>query len=151
VRASKQERRDAERKRRAHEAAQKSANKKQRKAERQAEAQRVNEQQRAAEQQALAERRARQGTARKRSKPEAEQPKATTSAIAKRVPKRVRREQAAPARPATDNRAPAVREAAAQKTPVTIEERGAKKLIVPFLIALLFAVTLGFALSRAQR
>ena len=31
-----------------------------------------------------------------------------------------------------------------------IEERGAKKLIVPILIALLFAVTLGFALSRAR-
>ncbi len=33
---------------------------------------------------------------------------------------------------------------------VIVEERGAKKLIVPLMIALLFAVTLGFALSRAR-
>gem|GEM_PF-1024668 len=150
VRASKQERRDAERKRRAHEAQQKSANKKQRKAERQAEAQRASELQRAAEQQALAERRARQGVARNRAKPKAQPAKHAAAAAAsatiatERTVKRARREKAAPVLPALET-LPAKRAA----RPV-IEERGAKKLIVPFLIALLFAVTLGFALSRAR-
>lgn len=154
VRVSKQERRDAERRRRAHEAQQKAANKKQRKAERQAEAQRASEQQRAAEQQALAERRARQGTARKRPKPKAAEPQADGTEPPKRIAKRVRREQVARAQPAPEPAAskhpPAAREAALQKPSVIVEERGAKKLIVPFLIAVLFAVTLGFALSRAH-
>ncbi len=138
VRLSKQQRRDAERKRRAHEAQQKSANKKQRKAERQAEAQRASEQLRAAEQQALAERRARQGVARKRPQPKVvnTEPAAT--------PKRVARAAAARTLPALES-LPAQRVA----RPI-VEERGAKKLIVPLLIALLFAVTLGFALSRAR-
>jgi len=149
VRASKQERRDAERKRRAHEAQQKAANKKQRKAERQAEAQRATEQLRAAEQQALAERRARQGVARKRPQPTAESAEAP-----KRITKRVRREQASRAKPALETlpakREATAREAAAREANVVVEERGAKKLIVPILIALLFAITLGFALSRAR-
>jgi hypothetical protein len=144
VRASKQERRDAERKRRAHEAQQKAANKKQRKAERQAEAQRASEQQRAAEQQALAERRARQGVARKRA-----QPKADSAEAPKRVTKRIRRELAAPT-PSSSEIASPKREVAPREARVIVEERGAKKLIVPFLIALLFAITLGFALSRAH-
>jgi len=144
LRASKQERRAAERKRRAHEAQQKAANKKQRKAERQAEAQRASEEQRAAEQQALAERRARQGVARKRPPPKVTSPKAESTEATKRTAKRVRREQATPLRSAPEI-VPSKRE-----SPAPVEERGAKKLIVPFLIALLFAVTLGFALSRAR-
>jgi len=149
LRASKQERRDAERKRRAHEAQQKAANKKLRKAERQAEAQRANEQLRKAEQQALAERRARQAGARKRA-----QPKPEAADTAKRTAKRIQREQSARTPPAAETmpakREPKARGANVNQAKAIREERGAKKLIVPLLIALLFAVTLGFALSRAR-
>src|SRR3954470_588369 len=70
LRGSKRERREIERQRRAHQAQQNSASKKQRKAERLALARQASEQLRLAEQQALAERQKRQAKpARKREKP----------------------------------------------------------------------------------
>lgn len=154
LRVSKRERREIERQRRAHQAQQNSASKKQRKAERLAAARQASELQRAAEQKALAERQQRQPKpARKRPKPsETTSTKgvvegAAGAATAKRVAKRTRREPAPAPRPVTP----------AQKAPITksepkpvVTERGFQKLIVPLLIALLVAVTLGFALSRAR-
>jgi len=108
---------------------------------------RPNERVRATEQQALAERRARQGVARKRAQPKAEA--AATPEAPKRTAKRARREQLARTQPAPET-LPAKREPGPRESKAVVEERGAKKLIVPILIALLFAVTLGFALSRAR-
>jgi hypothetical protein len=139
---SKQERREADRKRRAHQNQQTSEHKKQRKVERQAEARRAAEQQRLAEQQAIAERRARQAQKRAAASPE---PSATATAQ-KRITKR------APANRAASMASPALpQEPKALKTsPPVVVERGAKRLILPLLIAILVAVTLGFALSRAR-
>lgn len=147
--ATKRERREAERKRRAHEAAQKSASKKQRKATRREEARLASEQSRLAEERAAAERRARE-----EANLESKRAKASTHKKSdgerqkspKRVPKRVRHEHIRNARSsATDEVVEKIKPA-----PVVPVERGAKKLIVPLLIAILVAVTLGFALSRAR-
>ena len=149
LRASKQERREAERKRRAHEARQKASNKKERKAERQTEARKATEQLRASEQQALAERRARvlaPTPARKR-------PPATSEAAeaqnAKRAAKRERRASAPvgprPVRSASES-------APVKSQAVGVSERASNKFLIPVLIALavVFALTLGFALSRSS-
>ena len=144
--ASKQERREAERKRRAHEAQQKTSNKKERKAERQAEARRQGEQLRAVEQQAAAERSARTGERRKRAQAAAAVAAANGATSTKRSEKRARREQAAAAT-SVQAIAPAPKSSIA---PAIVEERGLKKLLPLILIAALVAVTLGFALSRAH-
>ena len=142
---SKRERREAERTRRAHQAQQTTASKKERKATRQAEARSVAEQLREAEQRAQAERRARKGAGRKRTPATAQ---ATERAQApKRVKKRERPEQPVIA-PSTD-RDSGLPESKKQLTRVG-SEGGAKKLLVPILLAILFAVTMGFALSRAR-
>ncbi|MET0790442.1 MAG: hypothetical protein ABW061_02885, partial [Polyangiaceae bacterium] len=142
----KRERREAERLRRAHQAQQNTASKKQRKAERLAAARQASERQRAAEQQALAERQKRQAKgARKRPKPGPEA--GEVAAPVKRVAKRTRREQPLPPRPI----APARQSLPAKSEPKpVVTERGLQRLIVPLLIAILVAVTLGFALSRAR-
>ena len=147
--ASKKDRREAERKRRAHEASQKAAQKRQRKAERRAEAVRVAEQARLAEAKASAERQAREGdnpsSSPKRAKVKAPKTESERSGNPKRVPKRVRHEHTRNARSIPDADEPQPKPA-----PIEPSERGAKKLILPLLIALLVAVTLGFALSRAR-
>jgi hypothetical protein len=154
VRATKQERRDAERKRRAHEAQQRSANKLSRKAERVAEARRQSEQLRAAEQHRRAERATRPPKARTQPAPRAAaQP--DSPARVKEGKRRARRDdsQTAVASPAL-GRAPAARERQVPASkeaarPVALES-GPKKLIIPLLLALLFALTFYFALSRAR-
>jgi hypothetical protein len=138
VRASKQERREADRKRRVHQAQQNSATKKERKAERQAAARRASEERMAREQQALAERRARQPRAPTRSEPE------DRTRAEKRSEKRVRREATAPVKP-PPSVAPVLRTA-----PRVQEERTLSKLVPIVLIALVLALSLGFALSRAR-
>ena len=138
LRATKQERREAERKRRAHEAQQKSANKKERKAERQAAARLASEQQRATEQAAEVERRARQKAARPRVKPRVEEDGAR---VEPRNAKRARRE---PVRVA-----PSV-VAVKREAPPIPAERTLTKLVPIVVIALVLAVSLGFALSRAR-
>ncbi|HTA89333.1 MAG TPA: hypothetical protein VK745_07155 [Polyangiaceae bacterium] len=149
VHASKRERRDAERKRRAHEAEQKSASKKQRKAARREEARLASERTRLAEERAQSERRAREeaNLAGKRAQaPTSKKADGERQKSPKRVPKRVRHEHVRSARSsATDEVVEKSKPA-----PVVPLERGAKKLIVPLLIAILVAVTLGFALSRAR-
>jgi hypothetical protein len=144
---TKRERREAERKRRAHEAQQKSATKKQRKAARREQARLASEQSRLAEEQASAERRSREaGTSTKRAQaPSGKAADGERSKSPKRVPKRVRHEHTRSTRGAV---AESVEKS--KPAPVIPVERGAKKLILPLLIAILVAVTLGFALSRAR-
>jgi hypothetical protein len=141
VLVSKQERREAERKRRAHEAQQRAANKKERKAERQAEARKASEHQRAAEQQALAERRARPASARQR-RPVSSEDKGAQSA--KRAAKRERR--AAP----LEREVPSPTKA--QPTVAVTTKGNSPKFLVPLFVVLaaVFAVSLGFALSRMR-
>lgn len=152
ARISKRERREAERQRRAHQSQQNSASKKQRKAERLAAARQASEKQRAAEQQARAEHQKRQALAAAERAKKSPPNGPGVEAAAKRVAKRTPREQTAAPRAVTS--APA-REIAASKSepkpskPVTVE-RGLQKLVVPLMIAVLVAVTLGFALSRVQ-
>lgn len=147
LRVSKKDRREAERKRRSHEAQQKSLHKKQRKAERREEALRKSEQNRLTELRALAERQAREKASApaKRSKPKAVQAESERASTPQRVPKRVRHEHTPSARSA------AVEPAETRKRPpIVATERGVRKLILPLMIAILVAVTLGFALSRAR-
>jgi DNA polymerase III gamma/tau subunit len=145
VRVSKKDRRDAERKRRSHEAQQKSLHKKQRKAERREEALRASEQNRLAELERQAQ--STQDASPKRAKPSAAKVKAEVERVRapKRVPKRVRHEHT---RSARSEPVEAVEKS--EPRPVVATERGARKLVLPLLIALLVAVTLGFALSRAH-
>lgn len=135
LRVSKQERREAERKRLLHQAKQKSVSKQQRKAARQEEARRAHEQRRA-EQQLQAERRA--AAEAKRPKPvakRAEEPSPRRSA------KRARREQAVSA-PQAD--LASVKSAA---LPVR-KERSSTTFIIIVALALAFGACLWFALSR---
>jgi hypothetical protein len=141
---SKQERRGAERRRRAHQAQQKVLSKKQRKAERLAQAQRESEQARAAAEQAQAARQAKAGSARKmpRQSRATSAPSLSRVPSAKRVTKQVRREERV---------RPAPRVVAAKSAPPpVIMDRGAKKLIPLIAIAVAFGVTLCFALLRAR-
>jgi len=142
LRATKQERREAERKRRAHEAQQKSANKKERKAERQAAARLASEQQRAAEQAAEVERRARQKAARPRV--QRVKPRAEAEDGARAEPRNVKRTRREPVRAA-----PSV-VAVKREAPPIPAERTLTKLVPIVVIALVLAVSLGFALSRAR-
>jgi hypothetical protein len=138
LRVTKQERREAERKRLAHQAQQKSANKQQRKLERQEEARRANDRRRA-EQQAEAQRRAEQSSSSKRSKPvKAERESSTPSP--KVIAKKARRQQPSRVTPA---------EAPASGRPVLANESGIKKLIPLVVIAVIVGGTLCFALLRA--
>jgi hypothetical protein len=135
VRVSKQDRRDAERKRLAHQAQQKSANKQQRKLERQEAARRATEQ-RQAEQRALAERRARTPT---KAPKAAAKPSAPS---AKRIAKQARGEQPSKATPPlTSTNATSAPRA---------QESALRKLIPLIAIALLVGGTLCFALLRAN-
>jgi hypothetical protein len=143
LRPSKRERREVERKRRAHQAQQNTASKKQRKAERLAAARQTSERQRAAEQQALAERQKRQSKA-LRKRPAKSEANETAAAPPKRVVKRTRREE--PRAAAEPKQSLPVK---SEPRPVVVES-GLKKLIVPLMLAILIAVTLGFALSRAR-
>jgi hypothetical protein len=150
LRASKRERRDAERKRLAHQAQQKSVSKQQRKAERQAQARSSREQQIAAAEQAAAERRARQAASapRKRAKPAATstevnaEPAKAPAKSRKREAKRTQREPVAAAR---------LESKPARKSATAIPEAGGgtTKLIIVAL-AIVFALTMWFALSRAR-
>ena len=135
MRVTKQERREAERQRMAHQAKQKSATKEQRKAERQEAARRASEQRRA-EQQAQVERRA--AAEAKRVKPAA---KRSEEPSPRRAAKQARREQA----PRAPEAAPvAVKSVAAPVGP----ERSATTLAIIVAIALAFGASLWFALSR---
>ncbi len=136
LRVSKQERREAERQRLAHQAKQKSASKQQRKAERQEEARIANEQRRA-DQRAQAERRA--AAEPKRVKPVA---KRTEEPTARRAAKQARREQA--------TRAPEAELASVKSAPVVAHaERSSSTFIIIVAIALAFGASLWFALSRS--
>lgn len=151
VRVSKQDLRDAERKRRAHEAQQRTANKQSRKAERLAEARRQSEQLRAKEQLRSEERALRPSKTRTpRDKPKAPPARAAEVQTAPRAnegKRRARREGSRVQAPVTQ----AARQTASAKTVQPLEqERGATKLIIPFLLALVFALTFYFALSRAR-
>jgi hypothetical protein len=134
---SKQERRDAERKRVAHQAKQKSSAKQQRKAERQEEARRASELRRA-EQHAQAERRAAESA---KVKP-AKASRAPSEPSPKRIAKQTRRAQG------TESELPAPRTLRAA-SPVVVHEGGVKKLIPLVVIAVVVAATLCFALLRS--
>lgn len=159
LRATKQERREAERKRRAHEAQQKAANKKQRKADRQAEARRASERAQAAEQELTLERRARPSKPRKRPEVlgEQQEPAQSTPRRAAASAKRARRERTAndsraqgPSAPTSSKPVPQNRAGTQPRRTVVVEERGAKKLLIPLLLAIVFALTFYFALSRTR-
>lgn len=136
LRVTKQERREAERQRLAHQAKQKSASKQQRKAARQEEARRAHEQ-RLAEQQAQAERRA--AAQANRPKPAA---KRVEEPSPRRVAKQARRQQAAHVPEA---------ELAAVKSapPAARNERSATTFVIIVALALAFGASLWFALSRS--
>ena len=136
LRVSKQERREAERQRLAHQAKQKSATKQQRKAERQEEARRASEQRRL-EQQAVADRRA--AAEPKRAKPAT---KRADEPAPRRAAKQARREQAERTPQAVST--PAKTAAA----PVHAERSGATLLII-IALACAFGASLWFALSRS--
>jgi colicin import membrane protein len=151
-RASKRERREAERKRLLHQAQQRSASKEQRKAERTAEARLAADRQRAAaEQQAQA--RQKQAKSRKRATLKGS-PKSDVAANAKpatspkRDVKRARREQTAPVRAAAEV-APSTPPKSAARRPAK-GEGTLSKLIVPLVLATVFAFSLWFALSRSH-
>ncbi|MEO8905381.1 MAG: hypothetical protein ABI488_22945 [Polyangiaceae bacterium] len=135
LRVSKQERREAERQRLAHQAKQKSASKQQRKTARQEEARRASEQRRT-EQQAQNERRA--AAEPKRPKPvtkRAEEPSP------RRASKQARREQTA--------RAPEAVLAPVKTVPAKASsERSGATFAIILAVALAFAASLWFALSR---
>ncbi|HEY1535386.1 MAG TPA: hypothetical protein VGF76_15270 [Polyangiaceae bacterium] len=137
LKVTKQERREAERKRQAHQAQQKSAAKLQRKAERQEEARRASEERRA-EQQALA--------ARQSSSPSPKRPAISKSSSESSTssPKRIAKQ----ARKQTARLAPS--EAPAKVAPPVVLDRGAKKLIPIVAIAVVVGATLCFALLRAH-
>lgn len=143
---SKKDRRDAERRRRAHEAQQKAAHKKQRKAERRAEALSASEQNRQAEARARAERAAREQASVSQKQAKASQTKPSGAPGGKL--KRARPEPQPSARVAPKAALDQSKPKAA--TRVVRAERAWQKLILPLMIALLVAVTLGFALSRAR-
>jgi hypothetical protein len=142
LRVTKQERREAERKRLAHQAQQKSANKQQRKAERQEEARRASEQRRA-QQLAQVERQASLSPPRAKAVKRAEEPSAPSP---KRVAKQARREQSP--RPAPSS-APAKSSPVKSVFPVMAAESGVKKLLPLVAIAIVVGGTLCFALLRA--
>jgi hypothetical protein len=145
LRVSKRERREAERKRRAHEAQLKLERKKERKAVRREEARRASEQSSLAEQQAQAEREARAKSERKAQR-RAPAAKAEGERGAARVAKKTRREAAGEVRSVKAE--PAL--AKAKPAPIAQGEAWWKKLLVPLAIGLLFGATLWFALSRAR-
>jgi hypothetical protein len=134
---SKQERRDAERKRVAHQAKQKSSAKQQRKAERQEEARRASELRRA-EQQAQAERQASQSA---KSKP-AKASREVREPSPKRIAKQARRAQS------SESESPAELTLRAA-SPVVVHESTVKKLLPLVVIAVVVAATLCFALLRS--
>jgi hypothetical protein len=137
LRISKQERRDAERKRVADQAKQKSSAKQQRKAERQEEARRASEL-RHAEQQAQAERRASESS---KAKP-AKASRAPSNPSAKRAAKQTRRAKSTE----SESPAPLTKRTA---SPVVVHESVAKRLIPLVAIAVVVAATLCFALLRS--
>ena len=130
---SKQERRDAERKRVAHQAKQKSSAKQQRKAERQEEARRASELRRA-EQQAQAERQASQSAKQKPAKAAREVREPSPKRIAKQARRAQASESESPSRAAS---------------PVVVHESTVKKLLPLVVIAVVVAATLCFALLRS--
>jgi hypothetical protein len=131
LKVTKQERREAERKRQAHQAQQKSAAKLQRKAERQEQARRASEERRA-EQQKL--------TARQSSSPSPKRSVESSTPSPKRVAKQARKQSAR----LTPSEAPA------KVAPPVVLDRGAKKLIPIVAIAVVVGATLCFALLRAH-
>ncbi len=152
ARVSKQDRRDAERKRQAHQAQRRAANKQERKLERQEEARRASEQLRA-QQRAEAEQRASRAAAAASAKAvEARAPASNP----KRLAKQARRQPLASA-PRSASVTPGGASVTPGSAPVTpgrpaavVLDRGAKKLIPLLAIALAVGVSLGFALLRAH-